>query len=345
MTKIWTAIAVSLVAGVLMMPACASAKKGGSGGDTGSDFMLRAPSAQKGQVVFSIGPESFTDEDIKTMLKAALRPEQADQVFSNKEQLKNLLDRVVDEMVMEREASLQGMERDPETQMRLRLSHMGIMAGAFQKKFTVPDTDIQKYYEAHTDDYLNVSVKMMLTKTPDDAKKAVAEARKPGADFDEVAKKFDDRAKQSGKANEVSFMRAQQQRQPLPDMLDKAVYSLKEGEVSDPITVPQGNVTLVIKIVSRRQETPDEAKDSIKGILLPKMIEDAVKALRDKQGVKINDEVLDKMVIKTPESQAAPLPPPPAPGAMQPGSQPPPKSPPAPKKAPDKKPDKPNTPP
>ncbi|MGH8103988.1 MAG: peptidyl-prolyl cis-trans isomerase [bacterium] len=289
---------------ILAIPACTASKPAGES-NFGSNSAFPRAGGSKGQVVFTVGPERFTDEDIRVMLKAFNVPEE--RMLADEGQLKGFINQLMDEMLLERQGGLEGIEHDPEVQMRARLTHMRIVADAYSSKFLVPDTEMQKYYDEHKDDYIRVGVAMLVTKTQADGKKATAEARE-GADFDEVAKKFDENAKRNGRANHASFMRSQQ---PLPENVQKVVYGVKENEVSDPIEISgqgQSPVWIVIKVLERKELTLDEAKESISGKLRPELIKKKLEELRTTHGVKVNDDVLAKMVIKKPESVSVPLP-------------------------------------
>ncbi len=128
-----------------------------------------------------------------------------------------------------------------------------------QAKLTVPDAEIQAYYNANlasykVEDRSQISVIQFKTMGKTDAeiaeikKKAddvVKEARKPGAKFDDLAKKYSEDAATKDKGGDMGWI---VRGQALPEM-ERAAFSLPKGGVSDPIQTQIG--IYIIKVTDR----------------------------------------------------------------------------------------------
>jgi peptidyl-prolyl cis-trans isomerase D len=128
-----------------------------------------------------------------------------------------------------------------------------------QAKSNVPDAEIQAYYNAHlanfkVDDRAQISVIQFKTMGKGDAeiaeikKKAddvVKEARKPGAKFDDLAKKYSEDTATKDKGGDMGWI---VRGQAMPEM-ERAAFSLPKGGVSDPVQTQIG--IFIIKVNDR----------------------------------------------------------------------------------------------
>lgn len=139
------------------------------------------------------------------------------------------------------------------------LRYILIDPAELQAKTTVPDAEIQAYYNSHlasykVDDRAQISVIQFKTMGKTDAeiaeikKKAddvVKEARKPGAKFDDLAKKYSEDTTTKDKGGDMGWI---VRGQAMPEM-ERAAFSLPKGGISDPLQTQIG--IFIIKVTDR----------------------------------------------------------------------------------------------
>jgi len=136
----------------------------------------------------------------------------------------------------------------------------------------VEPADIAKYYEANKDQYKSVRVKALYvafgdaagakvsrteTQAKDEAERLLAQIR-AGADFVKLVKEHSDDETSRDKDGDFATFH---KKENIPDAIEKAVFSLKKGEVSEPIRQPNGYYLLRVEEVSYVPE--DQAQNDI----------------------------------------------------------------------------------
>ncbi len=165
-----------------------------------------------------------------------------------------------------------------------------------QARSTVPEAEIQAYYNGHlasyrVEDRAQISVIQFKTmgktdaeiaeirKKADDASK---EAKKAGAKFDELAKKYSEDPATKDKGGDMGWI---VRGQALPEM-ERAAFSLPKGGVSDPIQTQIG--IFIIKVTDR-----ETARTKPLAEVLPSILEtlgtQKAQALADDDAQKISD--------------------------------------------------------
>jgi peptidyl-prolyl cis-trans isomerase D len=148
--------------------------------------------------------------------------------------------------------------------------------GELQAKTTVPDADIQAYYKQNLDSYkvedrVQISQIQFKTTGKTDAeiteirKKAddvLKEAKKPGAKFDELAKKYSEDTATKDKGGDLGWIIRHQM---MPE-IERAAFSLPKGSVSDVIQTQLG--PYIIKVTDREM-----AHTKTLGEVLPSILE------------------------------------------------------------------------
>ena len=163
----------------------------------------------------------------------------------------------------------------------LEYGRMNVLAqaqiGVAINTITIEPDEIAKYYESNQKKYTQVKVKAIYIAFSDDAagsatkgKKTLTEtearakaaklqaALKGGADFVKLVKENSDDETSREKAGDFATLRYSDN---IPDAFRAAVFSLKQGEVSEPLKQPNGFYLLRAEEVTVRPLT--EARDDI----------------------------------------------------------------------------------
>jgi parvulin-like peptidyl-prolyl isomerase len=117
--------------------------------------------------------------------------------------------------------------------------------GAYRNAEVQP-ADIVNYYGAHKADYQQIKVQAIYLPFAD-AKEEEVKAKayrvateiRGGADFAKMVQQYSEDETSKAKGGEFATLRAND-RQSLPEVVQKAVFALKQGEISDPVRQAHG---------------------------------------------------------------------------------------------------------
>lgn len=165
----------------------------------------------------------------------------------------------------------------------------------FEKDIIIKDSEIEKYYNEHKDDFKEESVKAshILFTTVDDNNKSLSESEinekkskaeevlskiKSGESFEDLAKENSDDKNSGKRGGDLGYFNKTDKNA----QFTKVVFGLKKNQVSEVFETPYGYE--IVKVTDKKnvQKTLDESKDKIKNILLTEKYLDNVKTLRDK---------------------------------------------------------------
>ena len=128
-----------------------------------------------------------------------------------------------------------------------------------------------------------VKVSHILVSSKEEAEKVLADL-KAGQSFDDLAKKFSVDKSTSERGGEIGYI---SKGQTFPD-IEKAVYSMKVNEVSEPIQTQAGwHILKVLEIKKREIPTFDESKPQLQQQVGYKVVNDHMKELSKSANVKI----------------------------------------------------------
>lgn len=185
-----------------------------------------------------------------------------------------------------------------------------------QHNQAVPEEKVKAYYEAHKGEFEQATVRgIYVSFTPPKGKdgkepkgrteeetKALALALRAkiekGADFAEVAKESSEEPETAGKGGDLGTVRRGQ----LPPNIEKAVFSLKTKEVSQPVAEATG--FYLFKMEDLRATTLEEATPQIRS----KLTEAATKEALDHVGAEYAVKYNDNFFVDAPPNPLAPKP-------------------------------------
>ena len=270
--------------------------------------------ANDSRVIAKVGENEIVFGDLNNLIR--MMPPSYQAMFNNMDQMKQLLERQIDNMLFSQEARRLNLDKDPMVKYKIAEFTKGILTQALidekvNKSVVVTDEEIEKYYKGHPDEFKvpeKVKVSHILIAVSKDAsekekgeKKAQAEeilARiKGGEDFTSLAKQFSDDGKTKKRGGVMGFF-TKGSKDP---EFEEVAFSLKKGEVSGVVLTKDGYH--IIKLLDRKPgkiKTLEEAKTRIRNKLQQKKRNEAVEKLladlKAKNKVVIYEDVLAEIM-------------------------------------------------
>ncbi len=258
---------------------------------------------EKGNAVSSISQknvaavvngQSITTQDIDA--KIAKLPPYYQQML--KDRKKELLDDMILESLLYKEAKKKGLENDKDVKEMLDEAYKKIIItkyiqGQIDAKTAVSDKDTEDYYNAHKDEFMmpeRIKASHILVKTEEDAK-AVLNDLAAGKSFEDLAKERsqDSSAKKGGDLG--YFTKGQM----VPEF-EEAAWKLEAGQVSGVVKTQFGYH--VIKVTDRKPAQQQDLKGvsaKIKNTLLSQKKQEAfnklIGELKSKASITVNDSL------------------------------------------------------
>lgn len=213
------------------------------------------------------GPEvAITAEEFRTFAKGALTAEQLEDFAHNEQRGRELLAELYVMRVLEHEARQQGMDKDPQIQLKIRQGEMRLLAN--ERLQAVADAAAEPNYEALArETYLaernqfkvpeRVAVEHILIGINDERDDAQAQARakevlaklKGGADFATLAAEYSDDPSVASNKGDMGYFTRGRMVKPFED----AAFAMsREGELSQPVKTQFGYH--VIRFKGRKAE-------------------------------------------------------------------------------------------
>ena len=176
-----------------------------------------------------------------------------------------------------------------------------LMFRNLQETATVPDAEIQAYYDAHKSDYEVITARHILIRVKgapfpgvpgkpelsDDEAKAKAESIRKrivgGEDFAKIAKEESDDTASGAKGGDLGEFRRGTQVPPF----EQAAFALKAGDISEPVQSPFGYH--IIQVQSHSAKSVGDAKEEILAQMRPELARKAVDTLTNKTKFDISD--------------------------------------------------------
>ncbi len=255
--------------------------------------------------------------------------------FNTLERKKELLDNLIKEELLAKEAEKQGLDKDPDVQLMMR---QAMVQKLVQKTFAegdaskeISDAEARKFYDDHKDDFVKprkirlAHILLAAPGGPSRAQKAAqakkvlaraqAEEKKNSLAFAGLARELSEDQTTKNAGGDLGFRsQAELERQYGKPFADRA-FGLTSGGLAV-LESPQG--FHVVKLTGT-QEAIDRPFETVKSQIQARLyrerraknFEDFVKKLRDEARVTVNDAELDKVAVAGGPGAA--------PGAMVPG--------------------------
>lgn len=258
-------------------------------------IFLACPKKKNGQILARVDGSTLTAEEMTLQIPAEYRQ------MMTQSDVQTFIDGWVDNELLYLEAKRLGIDKEDSVKMLIATWLKRILADAIKmreyNKITITEEEIQKYFEAHKDEFLYaVKVSQIILSTPAEAQKTLEEI-KAGADFTQIA-----RERSLGREVNPTGVTDYFTRGYYNPEIEEVVFRMKVGEISNIIPTPNG-VFLIVKIIDRKKvkETIgySEMREYIlKSVLEPKRRREVVNSflnqLRTTYKIEVHPELFRK---------------------------------------------------
>jgi peptidyl-prolyl cis-trans isomerase C len=287
----------------------------------------QAPEAERASAVAKVGKEYVTAEELSDQLNK--QPPTVRPIYTVKEKKKDYLNSVVRFELLALEARERGFDKDPEVQ---RIWKQQMVAKLQQQEYEprmkadeIPDAEIQKYYDSRKNEFQRPDVirasEIVVSSAAKAKQVAAAAAKLPEKSriegFRELVGKFSEDEAAKARGGDTAFFDRSSAALPRP-VVEAAFGLQKVGDVSAPIKSDKGwHVILLTHKNPGVSKSLEDARAEIKQRLYyehrNKVMDSVIANLRQKYGVELYEENLDKVVVDTgggagKTGQAAPAP-------------------------------------
>src|SRR5271165_3574048 len=254
------------------------------------------------KVVLTIGTTKITAAQYNSLVDSLPAQYQSYARGSGKRQF---AENLVQLTILSQEAEKRDLDKTPKVQQQLAFQRENLLAGAMfenlQQSSKIDDAQILAYYDAHKNDYESVKARHVLVRVKgapmpagegkpeltDEA--ALAKAKEirdrivAGGDFALIARTDSDDAGSGAQGGELGEFK----RGMMVPPFEQAAFSLKVGEISEPVKSPFGYH--IIQVEEHRVKVLAEVKPDIEKALRPDIARKEVEGLRGKTTVEIDD--------------------------------------------------------
>ena len=264
-----------------------------------------ACSQSKDDVIIKAGSSKLTKQDLQEDLKSF--PPQTKAFLSSPEGLNRLKDELIKREVLYEEAKKKGLAKSEDFKKRMEefkkitLINMLLEQELKAVQQDVTEKEAREYYDKHKDEFINPTerrLSQIVVKNEDEAKKVYEKIDK-GEEFEKIAKELSTDEKTKASGGDLGFFKKGQ----LNQQIENAVFSLRKGQVSMPLTY-KGE--LYIFKVTDVKGTPVEF-DQIKSQLIEQLkakkqqdwFNSYIEELKKKHKVEVNEKTLQEILNQT----------------------------------------------
>jgi peptidyl-prolyl cis-trans isomerase C len=276
---------------------------GCSGSDKG------AASGKDGDMVARVGDKVISGKQIDKFLENL--PPQVSARYGAARIRREIADGFVSMEMLAWEARKRGIDKREDVKLKMDLIVDQSLARELEedirKGIKVSDADTKKYYDEHQDKYgarTRVFARQIMLASEPEAKSA-ADKIKKGGNFEDLAKQLSKDPETAAKGGDIGLVTPGK----LDPALEKAVFSLKEGETSPVVKTAKGFYILKAERVATSKERPyEEVKKSIENLIMREKVNKAIGDLKAEVKKKAKVEVNEKYFAQFKDAAPAPAP-------------------------------------
>lgn len=201
-------------------------------------------------------------------------------------------------------------EAGSETDMRAIFEQRGVSEDEYRERLRidllldkiarstieVPEQEVRDFYQEHREDYAlgpRTKARMILVSSESDARHIREALDEPGADFAGLASALSIDPATKDRGGDMGWFERDDYARAITDV----AFEMEEGEISDPIEVPDGWVLLKVEGHKEAGHPPfDEIADQVRArivrLKLPTAREDWIGQAREQAAITIHDEGL-----------------------------------------------------
>ena len=209
-----------------------------------------------------------------------------------------LLNKLIDEEILLREAQKLNLHENPEYRDKVEDFKKELLVNLYLQRYLKDlntEENQRNYFEEIKENFRSpemVRISIILVKTEDEAKEILKKAQE-GEDFDELARKYS-KASSARRGGDFGFRAKQALRKAFADI----AFSMKKGDVSDPIKTDEG--FYLIKVTDRQEErsaTFDEVKPKVASEFMNRLLKEKISEL--KRSVNIRTDSAEAKKLKS----------------------------------------------
>ena len=224
------------------------------------------------KVLAKVGNKTITEGEMQSRLEGM--PPYMKERLTTPDGQKQLLDALVEEELIWRDARARGLDKSEEFKKQLQDAARNMLIRLYfdkviQEKARPTDDQVRQYYETNPSEFVipeTITARHILVETREEALRLRRRIQQ-GADFAELASKYtlDAASKSTGGMISGPIQRGGSVRGlgAVPGLVD-AAFALKEGETSEPVQTPKGyDIIQVVKRTPESKKTLEEARSDI----------------------------------------------------------------------------------
>lgn len=305
-------LGVSLLVIVLVAGCTASAGKSVKVTGIGQS----APGGASGDILARVGERTITVSEFETRFNGLSTQNRRGKTIE--EQKEKAMERMVQTTLLSLEATAEKIDREEAVASAIQRIGDSILAREYydrniRPELTITEDEIKDYYDSHPDEFTDpevVRARHVLISVASDAvpeewiaaEKKAHELKKEidnGADFEKLAKEKSDDKRTKRRGGTLGFTTRGNMPEGFPDLL----FSLNEGDVSDPVKGSKGYH--IIKVESKgpkKIRTLDQVQRDVKRKLekqkRDELFAQTIERLKERYKVELNAELLASVKVE-----------------------------------------------
>ncbi len=262
-----------------------------------------------GESVAKVGNVTLTKEEVLVAMEVL--PIISKQTFQGPDGTARFVDEMARRESLYLEAKKRGLDQNKEVQMRLEEARKNALVGYLLKKVGEDNSEITEkamkdYYLSRRDDFTTrdqVKVSQIVVKSPEDARKAL-DRLKTGVDFTKLAADVSVDKATAKSGGDIGFI---DKNTKLAPQLVQEILRLRKGEVSSPVTMPDGihilKVTEIKGKVAGFGEVKGEVAQVMKAERRKKAIDKLLESVKKDYKIEVNKAAVAKLPPIVPPGQ------------------------------------------